>query len=534
MNARTHRRRVAVLLVAVFGLLAAAPASAKESPPNILVVMTDDMAAGDIEYMPNVQRLLADKGTTFEDAITSFPLCCPSRATFLTGQYAHNHGVIGNFHPYGWYGMKGRGNTLPSWLQDAGYETSLVGKWLNGYGARDGHGEIPAGWDNWRGLLDVSAYDYHNFVMNKDGKLKIWGDPAFARGLVEFGNIQVIPGPQSLGSIQAKLEEVFGPRPFTYWGEQNPKDYSVDVTAKETKKLIADGKKSKDPFFIWWSVAAPHREDVATTLMGRPGADPSIHPRFADEVADLRLPRPPNFNEEDVSDKPSSLQNTAPPLSEEQIASLEEDYRGRIGSLLAVDEHVGEMVDQLKETGQLKDTMIMFVSDNGWQQGEHRITGDKFLPYEGSLRTPMILRGPGVEKGRTISDQVSNIDFAPTLVDAAGAKAGRKFDGVSLLPAAGGKDVPARALGIEAPYPLFAGDIPVNRWDRPYRGVRTERYTYVVWDETGEEELYDRDLDPFQLTNVAADPAYARTRALLAAKTDRLDDCAGKACSVKP
>ena len=352
--------------------------------------------------------------------------------------------------------------------------------------------------------------------------------------MVEFGNIQVIPGPQSTQSIQAKLEEVFGPRPYTYWGEQNPKDYSVDVTAKETQKLIADGKKSKDPFFIWWSVAAPHREDVATTLMGRPGADPSVHPRFADEVDDLRLPRPPNFNEEDISDKPSSLQNTAPSLSEDQIASLEEDYRGRIGSLLAVDEHVGKMVDKLKDTGQLKDTMIMFVSDNGWQQGEHRITGDKFLPYEESLRTPMILRGPGVKRGRTISEQVSNIDFAPTLVDAAGAKAGRKLDGVSLLPAAGGRDVPSRVLGIEAPYPLFAGDIPVNRWDRPYRGVRTERYTYVVWDETGEEELYDRDLDPFQLANVAADPAYAQTKALLATQTDQLDDCAGKACTVRP
>jgi N-acetylglucosamine-6-sulfatase len=538
MNARTQHRRIAALVAAALALalalVAAAPAAAKDERPNILVVMTDDMAAGDIEHMPNVQKLLAAKGTTFENAITSFPLCCPSRATFITGQYSHNHGVIGNFHPYGWYGMKQRGDTLPAWLQDAGYETSMVGKWLNGYGAKDGRGEVPAGWDNWRGLLDVSAYDYHNFVMNRDGKLEIWGDPDFARGLVEFGNIQVIPGPQSSQSIRAKLESVFGPAPYSYWGEQNPKDYSVDVTAKETRKLIADGEKSKDPFFVYWAPAAPHREDVATTLMGRPGADPSIHPRFADEVADLRLPRPPNFNEEDISDKPSNLQNTAPPLSDDQIASLQEDYQGRIGSLLAVDEQIGKMVDKLKDTDQLKDTMMMFVSDNGWQQGEHRITGDKFLPYEESLLTPMILRGPGVKKGRTVSEQVSNIDFAPTLVDAAGAKAGRKQDGVSLLPAAKGRDVPDRALGIEAPHPLFAGDIPVNRWDRPYFGVRTERYTYVVWNETGEEELYDRDVDPYQLTNVAADPAYAEVKAGLAAQAAELRDCKGKQCEVKP
>ena len=122
--------------IALGGSAAARPASAdKDGRPNILVVMTDDMAATDLALMPNVQQLLAKKGTTFADAIDSFPLCCPARATFITGQYAHNHGVAGNFAPYGWYGMKDRANTLPAWLQDAGYRTALIGKWLNGYGA---------------------------------------------------------------------------------------------------------------------------------------------------------------------------------------------------------------------------------------------------------------------------------------------------------------------------------------------------------------------------------------------------------------
>ena len=528
---------LASLAMLVPATASARPASkAKDDRPNILVVMTDDQAAADIESMPNVEKLLAKKGTTFENAITSFPLCCPSRATFLTGQYAHNHGVIGNFNPYGWYGMRNRANTLPSWLQDAGYQTGFVGKWLNGYGAKDGHGEVPAGWDNWRGLLDVSAYDYHNFVMNKDDKLKSWGDPDFARKLVEFGNIQVIPGPQTSQSIFAKRDEVFGPPPYTYWGAENPKDYSPDVTAKVTKGLIEDQAKKKDPFFIFWSPAAPHREDVAVALMGRPGPDPRPPVRFADDVAELELPRPPNFNEEDISDKSANLKNAAPsPMSEDAIASLEEDYQGRIGSLMAVDQRVGDLVDTLKKTKQLKNTMIMFVSDNGWLQGEHRVTGDKFLPYEESLLTPMILRGPGVPKGRTVEGQVSNIDFVPTLLDAAGAKAGRKLDGVSLLPTARDPEKrPDRVLQIEAPAPLFAGPIPVNAWDRPYSGVRTDRFTYVVWNETGEEELYDRDLDPFQLTNVASDPAYASVKADLAAKLAQLQNCKGKSCNVKP
>ena len=138
---------VAVALLATAGPAAARPVgTGHDGRPNILVVMTDDQAAADVAQMPNVRKLLAAKGTTFANAVDSFPLCCPSRATFITGEYAHNHGVFGNFYPYGWYGMKGRANTLPAWLQKAGYRTALIGKWLNGYGARaePAQRELPA------------------------------------------------------------------------------------------------------------------------------------------------------------------------------------------------------------------------------------------------------------------------------------------------------------------------------------------------------------------------------------------------------
>jgi hypothetical protein len=218
---------VAIAVLALPTTAQARPAKgAKDGRPNILVVMTDDQAAADVAKMPNVKRLLSARGTTFADAIDSFPLCCPARATFITGQYAHNHGVGGNFWPYGWYGMKDRGNILPAWLQTAGYRTALVGKWLNGYGARDAHGEVPAGFDIWRGLLDVSAYDYYNFVMNRNGELKTWGDADFARKLVEFANIEVVENDAGLAGVLAKLTDVFGPAPYTYWGTQNPRDYS--------------------------------------------------------------------------------------------------------------------------------------------------------------------------------------------------------------------------------------------------------------------------------------------------------------------
>ena len=238
-RARLALAGVAVALVAALGASTAQarPSSAdKDGRPNILVVMTDDMSAADLKLMPNVRKLLAKKGTTFADAVDSFPLCCPARATFITGQYAHNHGVKGNFAPYGWYGMKDRKNILPAWLDDAGYRTALIGKWLNGYGALDAHGEIPNGFDIWRGLLDVSAYDYSNFVMNANGTLRTWGDAEFARKLVEFAEVEVDDQPDTLASIFARLEELFGPRPYSYWGADATEAYSPDVTGRITEK----------------------------------------------------------------------------------------------------------------------------------------------------------------------------------------------------------------------------------------------------------------------------------------------------------
>ncbi len=214
MRCSVASNRMAARALAVLVLLLLWPAAAEARPaaaakdgrPNILVVMTDDQALADVAKMPNVRRLLAAKGTSFSNAVDSFPLCCPSRATFITGQYAHNHGVLGNFHPFGWYGMKRRGNILPAWLQRSGYRTALIGKWLNGYGARDAHGEVPKGFDIWRGLLDVSAYDYFNFVMNRNGRLKAWGDGDFARKLVRFAKIEVIPDPGGLAGVLKQAE----------------------------------------------------------------------------------------------------------------------------------------------------------------------------------------------------------------------------------------------------------------------------------------------------------------------------------------
>ena len=177
--------------------------------------------------------------------------------------------------------------------------------------------------------------------------------------------------------------------------------------------------------------------------------------------------------------------------------------------------------------------MIVFLSDNGWMQGEHRITGDKFLPYEESLRIPLILRGPGVPEGP--DDRHPGLQRRPRPHPRRpGRRQGRAQDGRALAAAGLARPRAAarpRASRSRRPSPSSPSPFPVNRWDRPYKGVRTYRYTYVVWTETGEEELYDRTADPYQLTNVASDPAFASVKAELAAKLTQLENCKGKACN---
>jgi N-acetylglucosamine-6-sulfatase len=530
----------AAAVVLVAALLFSSPARARQvgagtgKQPNILVVMTDDEALADVRHMPNVERLLAAKGTSFENAVDSFPLCCPARATFITGQYAHNHGVAGNFYPYGWYGMKDRRNTLPAWLQRAGYRTALIGKWLNGYGARDAHGEVPQGFDIWRGLLDVSAYDYFNFEMNRNGHLRTWGDSRFARKLVRFAHLEVTPGPgggyHSAPEVLARAHEIFPPGDF---GTERTKNYSPDVTGRVTQRIVRRQADSRKPFFIWWAPAAPHREDVATTILGRPGADPRPAPRHEQRSKRFKLPRPPSFNYSDPAD-PDSKVSGLPSMTEAQIHQLELDYQGRLGSLLAVDDHVAKLIQILRQTNQLRNTLIVFVSDNGWVQGQHRIQGDKFVPYEESIHVPFILRGPGIPQGRTIDKQVSNIDFASSLLQAAHAKAGRPQDGISLLPVARDPSrARNRAILLEATSPLFLGDGFPMSYDQPYSAVRTNRYKYVVWS-YGARELFDLRRDPYEMHNVVDDPAYASIEGRLAHKLARLRHCAGASCQVSP
>lgn len=567
-------------------------ANSRDGKPNILVVMTDDQAVSDLQAMPNLQSLVAHGGVTFANTVDSFPLCCPSRATFITGQYSHNHGVGGNFWPYGWYGMTGRDNTLPVWLHNAGYYTALVGKWLNGYGAGNqpgskkpgdpvdvdvngkpliANGEIPAGFDNWNGAIDVSAYDYFNLSMNQNGRVRFWGDPSYAKKLNTFAEIQVSPGIKNRSQLIAYSNKIFGPYtspdPSTY-GTQVAANYSPDVTAGVSDSILRSQAQSKKPFFLWWSPSSPHREDVNGGVRNgyRDNAhyyaqssnkhkedlnhlvpDPRPAPRYANKTWNwTTITNKPSFDAQPTG-KPVAQQTLmANPLTSLKKKQLQNNYNGRLGAVKAVDDGIKKLINTLQATHQWDNTLIVFTSDNGWLQGEHRVPGDKYLPYEESIRVPFIIKGPGISKGKTINTLVSNIDFAPTLVEAAKARAGRTQDGVSLLSAARNlSTTPAYNISLEANAPLFGDASMPQQWDQPYRGVRTARWKYVSWCykndpilqpnnqtciPTGETELYDLQADPYELNNLTNNPSYSSQKTQLQNELAALQSCVGANC----
>jgi N-acetylglucosamine-6-sulfatase len=476
-------RVIAALVLPVLGGLtagaAAAPhAAAPPKRPNIVVIMTDDQTVESIRVMKNVKRLLVSQGTSFNNSFASFALCCPSRATFLTGQYAHNHGVLSNKPPHGGYYQLNSENTLPVWLKRAGYETILVGKYLNGYGDLDKH-EIPTGWTEWHGAVNNSAYQFYGYTMNENGKL------------VKYG--------------------------------RDPASYQTDVYADKAVEIVRRRASGRKPFFLWVSFLAPHVGGPPTP--GRSALTTLPAPRHIGRFAASPLPTPPSFNEGDVSDKPGSIR-VRPPLSDQQVAAITERYRLRLESLLAVDEAVGRIVAALKKKGELARTLIVFTSDNGFLHGEHRIPIGKERPYEPSTRVPLVMRGPGIPAGLLMRQPVANIDLAPTIVAAARTRAGLPMDGRSLWPLFAD---PGIFWGRDL---LHEGPLTEDAQTR-FTALRTPRWLYVRY-VTGGEELYDLLVDPNQLTNLRTEPAAAPVRLDLRGRLTGFQSCIGADCRRGP
>jgi arylsulfatase A-like enzyme len=273
------------------------------------------------------------------------------------------------------------------------------------------------------------------------------------------------------------------------------------------------------PFLLSSAPLAPHAEVGWASTNGNRNPRPA--PRHRGAFGTAPLPRTPSFDEADVSDKPANVR-ALPRLDAQAIAGITQDYRSRLESLLAVDEAVAAIVARLQAHGELANTVIVFTSDNGWLQGEHRIPQGKVFAYEESSRVPLLLRGPGVPAGVTNQAFVSNVDLAATVLDAADATPGITIDGRSLLAIASN---PAQANGRHLL--IETGPKPSgNAW---YAAIRVGRYAWVEHS-SGERELYDLQVDPYQLQSRHADPAYATVRQTLAARLLQLRSCAGTTC----
>ena len=403
--------------------------------PNFVLVVADDLDVPTTDRMPRLQEF-ARGGLSFTGAYVAQPLCGPSRASILTGQYAHNHGVLYNDLPDGGFPAfrRSEGSTLATWLKAAGYRTSLVGKYLNAYprGASDGY--IPPGWDDWHGhLTAMEDGRYFNYWVNENGNV------------VRYGS--------------------------------RPEDYSADRETRQAVAFIRGQAGRPEPFFLYLAPQAPH---LPAWYAERHSGE------FRHELA----PRVPSFNEGDVREKPAWVR-ILPLLTDADIDRLDELQRWRMRSLAAVEDMLAAVTQALAESGQLERTYVVFTSDNGLLMGQHRAVARKESFYEESIRVPLYVRGPGVPVG-TAEPLTLNIDLAPTLVELAGLPAPDSVDGRSLAPFLRGKPPagwrseaylenyagPAQQYGLRSADWLYADSDEVELYDMradPYQLTNLRR-----------------------------------------------------------
>jgi N-acetylglucosamine-6-sulfatase len=488
------KRRLVLVIAALFALVAGIVGSTREDGgnaqaataqtaerPNIVVLETDDQTFAEMEVLPSVKRLIGDQGVTFDKNFDAFSLCCPSRATFLTGQYPHNNGVRGNALPEGGYEKLNGTNTLPVWLQRAGYYTVHLGKYLNGYGRRNPL-EIPPGWSEWRGSVDPSTYRFYGYTLNENGVLT------------------------------------------TYCAVPQASCYQTDVYRDKANEIIRR-RAPAGPFFLWVAFLANHSGGPREPGDPLNQATPDPAPRHADKLEGTPLPQTPSFNEADVSDKPLVIRRR-PSINARQRAAIEENWQQRRETLMAVDEAVASIIETLRSTGELDNTLVVFTSDNGFFHGEHRIRNGKVQHYEESTHLPLLMRWTGnrsLPHGVHVRQLVSNVDDAATITAAAGATPGLVLDGTSLL--ALWRDT-RKELGRD----LLIDNMPgVTHFD----AIRSRNFKYVEH-QNGDRELYDLARDPYELESQHLNPAYDAVKASLAARLRNLVSCAGASCRAEP
>jgi arylsulfatase A-like enzyme len=494
-------------------------AAAAATKPNIVTVMADDMRTDDLRFMPAVRRLLVGQGLTFRNSFSPYPLCCPARASFLTGRYAHNHHVFSHESPYGFQSFDDHA-TVATALQESGYQTGFVGKYLNGYGAErslvtggPSFRYVPSGWTDWYGAVERPA-----------------GSPYRSGGTYNYMH--------TIFNVNGRIDD-------SHKGQ-----YQTGVLGRFARSLVQKYHRSPRPFFLWLSAVAPHfgrpyeKGDPVHVKRGGGGftriATPA-RPKWVRGTLDRQIPRASGLpvnggpSEADVSDKPRPM-NTQPELSREERYAERNLTRQRAEALVVLDREVARLVAKLKQTGEYANTVFLFTSDNGYFLGEHRMRQGKIKPHEPSLRVPFVMAGRGIPHGERF-DPITTPGITATIADLAGATARMPYpeDGLSVVPAIArdrGWTVPIVTEGLESGN-MFPQEPALKaagfRDARNTIGIRTPRYKYVRYSD-GDAELYDLDRDPNELTSRIADPAYAAVRDELHRLWLDYEDCLGASC----
>jgi arylsulfatase A-like enzyme len=425
--------------------------------PNILFILTDDQTQGAmgaygnrILKTPNMDRI-GEEGVRFEEAFVTCSLCVPSRASYLTGQYPHRHGLLTQGKESGFDDQTPLhdSTTWPRLLRQAGYRTAVVGKW---------HIETPP-----------QGYDY----------------------------AAVLPG----------HGEYFDPAMFVNGAMTRQRGHTDDVIGDLALQFLRDAGGGDQPFCLLCQFKAPHRdwepaprfskmfEDIEIPIPATFAQPPATE---AVRKSEMRIAGMPDFRKRGV---PATL-----PPDERERANFQALVKHYYRVLLGVDENVGKLLDHLDASGLAGNTLVVYASDNGFFLGEHGLF-DKRLMYEPSIRVPMLLRCPAMIDAGRVDDRhmVLNIDVAPTLLDLAGVPVPAAMQGTSWRPLLEADRAPWREDFL---YEFF--EFPAVHCVRKHRGVRNARWKLIhFWQLPQEWELYDLDNDPDEQRNLAADPAHA-------------------------
>jgi arylsulfatase A-like enzyme len=450
--------------------------------PNVVLIQVDDQTARQFKnkFMPQTMRLLTRRGTSFSNYIATTPQCCPSRASLLTGQYAHNDGVTSNGR--GYPALKEKDNVLPVWLQQAGYNTIHVGKFLNGYWKFvDRPADVAPGWTDWRTVVG-GRFGYYEYFLSRNGQWHHFG--------------------------------------------KDKNDYITRVLTRNAVSAIDKYAPSDAPFYLQLDEHAPHGSGGRQVFRcsGKHIRAAKPDPLDLNAFRKAKLPHPPSFNERRIADKPAFLRNL-PRLDHEAKSNVRFHWRCALASLVAVDRSVAAVRHAVKKAGELRRTVFIYISDNGLFYGEHRLASGKVLPYEEAIRLPLVINFPGGDDVRAVHAPVANIDLAPTILDLAHAQpcppAGecRTMDGRSLMPLLTGSGHWPDGRGLLTEYRAGAS----GRYQTcHYDGIRTgtsiyvEHYSVVADSttrtcrETLEVERYDLEADPFELRNLCYGGAISR------------------------